>query len=83
MLVKDWNTEQKKMNGRGIEARSINDNLELIKSQIRQKYRDLQKEPNVITALSVKTAYLNKQKQLKEKKWRISCPTIRHIGNQN
>jgi hypothetical protein len=66
--VKDWNTEQKKMNGGGIEARSINDNLELIKSQIRQKYRDLQKEPNVITALSVKTAYLNKQKQLKEKK---------------
>gem|GEM_PF-2564636 len=66
--MKDWNTEQKKMNGRGIEARSINDNLELIKSQIRQKYRDLQKEPNVITALSVKTAYLNKQKQLKEKK---------------
>lgn len=56
------------MNGGGIEARSINDNLELIKSQIPQKYRDLQKEPNVITALSVKTAYLNKQKQLKEKK---------------
>lgn len=66
--VKNWNYEKKKVNGQNIEAKSINENLELIKSQIRQKYRDLQHEPNVITAASVKAAYLSKQKSLKGKK---------------
>ncbi|MCG2615267.1 phage integrase SAM-like domain and Arm DNA-binding domain-containing protein [Terrimonas sp. NA20] len=68
VLVKDWNYSQKRVNGRGIEAKSINENLDLIKSQIKQKYRDLQHEPNVITAASVKSSYLGVQRKLKGKK---------------
>ncbi|MEI9911573.1 MAG: site-specific integrase [Bacteroidota bacterium] len=60
-----WNSEKGMVRGNSIAVKSINDHLENIRLAIKDKFRKLQDAHELITAESVKNAYLGIQTQLK------------------
>lgn len=63
--VSNWNSKRGIVKGNGISSKSINDHLENIKFSIKDRYRKFQDESELITAESLRDAYLNVQTQLK------------------
>lgn len=60
-----WDNRQEMVKGRNIEAHAINNHINEIRFRLQQKYRELEKQEEIITAQSVKDAYLGIQKKLK------------------
>ncbi len=63
--TKAWDTKSETVKGRSVEAKSINDHIEQVRSDIKQKYRELKLAGELLTADAVKQAYLGKQFALK------------------
>lgn len=60
-----WNSQKGMIKGNCIAVKSINDHLDNIRLSIKDKYRKLQEGMELITAQSVKDAYLGTQNALK------------------
>ncbi|MBN9298754.1 MAG: site-specific integrase [Filimonas sp.] len=60
----DWNSEQVK--GRTQAVKDINTYIDDVRAKIISKYRELQRDEQIITAQSVKDSYLGIQKKLKK-----------------
>ena len=58
IATKDWDTKTETVKGRSIEAQSINGHIEDVRYKIKQKYRELKTQNALLTATSVKQAYL-------------------------
>jgi hypothetical protein len=65
IATKDWGTKTETVQGRSVEAQSINDHIEDVRYKIKQKYRDLKARNALLTAKSVKEAYLGNYTLLK------------------
>lgn len=63
--VRSWNSQKTMVKGSSIHVKSINDHLDNIRLTIKDKYRKLQDAAELITAQSVKDAYLGIQASLK------------------
>lgn len=63
--TKDWDTKAEVVKGRSAEARSINEHIEQVRTDIKQKYRELKLANELLTSNAVKQAYLGKQFALK------------------
>lgn len=61
----NWDSRKEMVKGKGIEVTSINHHIEEIRFRLQQKYRELERLEELITAQSVKDAYLGVQKKLK------------------
>lgn len=61
-----WNYEAEKVKGNSIEAKTINDYIDEVRAQIRAQYKLLQTNQMLVTAETVKDAYLGTNSQLKE-----------------
>lgn len=62
---KDWDTRSETVKGRSLEIRSINEHIEQVRSDVKLKYRELKSMDELLTADTVKQAYLGKQASLK------------------
>ncbi|PVD53005.1 hypothetical protein DC498_06465 [Terrimonas sp.] len=60
-----WDSRQEMVKGRTIEASAINNHINETRFKLQQKYRELEKHEAMITAQTVKDAYLGVQKKLK------------------
>ncbi|MFT3947159.1 MAG: site-specific integrase [Agriterribacter sp.] len=61
-----WDSRQEMVKGRNIEASAINNHINEVRFRLQQKYRELERQEEIITAQAVKDAYLGVQKKLKE-----------------
>ena len=65
IIASEWDGKNEVVNGRSIESKSINRAIEEYRFKIKQKYRELQEQDALITAASVKNAYLGIHTKLK------------------
>lgn len=65
ILVSSWDNKKNKVRGNTIEARSINEHLDKIRQSIKDKYRKLFDTGKLVTAETVRNAYLGIQTELK------------------
>lgn len=63
--ISSWNSKKGIVKGNSIHIKSINDHLDNIRLTIKDKYRKLQDAAELITAQSVKDAYMGIQNSLK------------------
>ncbi len=56
--INQWNAQKSIVKGNGIEAKSINEHLDNIRISIKDKYRRLTDREELVTAQSIKDAYL-------------------------
>ncbi|WP_153800894.1 site-specific integrase [Foetidibacter luteolus] len=63
--IKDWDTARECVKGKTMEVKKINEHIDSIRFRIRQKYRILDDEGSLITAETVRGAYLKVQAELK------------------
>ncbi|PVD50408.1 hypothetical protein DC498_20020 [Terrimonas sp.] len=63
--ISSWNSKKGIVKGSSIHIKSINDHLDNIRLTIKDKYRKLQDGAELITAQSVKDAYIGIQNSLK------------------
>jgi len=56
-----WICEKEAVKGTTAEARAVNERIENVRFRIREKYRNLDNEGAIITAESIKAAYLGVQ----------------------
>ncbi len=61
-----WDSVKEIVRGRSIETASINKHIEDVRFRLQEKYRELERQGELITAQSVKDAYLGVQRKLKE-----------------
>lgn len=61
----DWDSRSERVKGKSIEVKAINERIEDVRFRIKEKYRELEKTVQLITADSVKAAYLGVQTRLK------------------
>lgn len=61
----DWNNEKEIVKGKSIEVQSINDHIGDVRTKIWAKYRELERKELLITAETVRDAYLGVQANLK------------------
>jgi hypothetical protein len=66
--VKDWDSKKEIVKGKSINVKEINDHIEETRFKIRSKYRNLEETGALITAETVKQAYLGIQSAQKEHK---------------
>jgi site-specific recombinase XerD len=86
-----WNSQKGMVKGSSISVKSINDHLENIRLAIKDKYRKLQDAVELVTAQSVKDAYMGIQNSLKGHKLKellayykkIWEPKLRNGGFKN
>lgn len=76
-----WNSEKGLVRGNSIAVKSINDHLENIRLGIKDNYRKLQDAHELITAESVRDAYLGVQSLLKGHKLRDLLTYYKKYGN--
>lgn len=62
----EWSNKSEVVKGKTYEANAINDYIEDVRARIRVKYRELERNEQLITAQTVKDAYLGVQATLKE-----------------
>jgi integrase/recombinase XerD len=87
----DWNNDKEIVKGRSIEVNAINEHINDVRFRIKEKYRELERTEQLITAETVKAAYLGVQAQLKGHKLRelliyykkIWEPKLREGGFKN
>lgn len=60
-----WDNRAEVVKGRTIEVKKINDHIDETRAALRDKYRELESRVDLITASSVKNAYLGKQTSLR------------------
>ncbi|MEP7375712.1 MAG: site-specific integrase [Chitinophagaceae bacterium] len=70
IIANDWNSEKEEVKGRGMEIAAINEHISDVRFRIKQKYRELERYEEIITAQSVKAAYEGVQTKLKGHKLR-------------
>jgi integrase/recombinase XerD len=63
--VKEWNSESETVKGRSIQVKAINEHINDVRFRIKEKYRELERNEEIITAETVKAAYVGVQKELK------------------
>jgi integrase/recombinase XerD len=63
--VSSWDNRKNRLRGNTIEARSINEHLDNIRQSIKDKYRNLFDDNKLVTAETVRNAYLGIQTELK------------------
>ncbi|HEU0227156.1 MAG TPA: tyrosine-type recombinase/integrase [Arachidicoccus soli] len=80
--TKDWDAKKEAVKGRSIEVQSINEHIESVRSNIKQKYRDLKLMDELLTADGVKQAYLGKQFSLKGHKLKELLDYYKKIWEQ-
>ena len=66
--VKDWDSKKEIVKGKSINVKGINGHIEETRFRIRSKYRNLEETNALITAETVKQAYLGIQSSQKEHK---------------
>lgn len=66
----DWNNKSETVKGKSIEVKSINEHINDVRFRIKEKYRELERTEEIITAETVKAAYLGVQRELKGHKLR-------------
>ncbi len=64
----DWVNKQEIVKGRSIEVKAINERINEVRFKLKEKYRELEKKDELITAVSVRNAYLGVQVSLKGRK---------------
>ena len=65
ILVSSWDSRKNRVRGNTMEARSINEHLDNIRQSIKSKYRKLVDDNKLVTAETVRNAYLGIQTELK------------------
>jgi len=87
----DWNSDKETVKGKSIEVKAINERINDVRFRIKEKYRELERAEQLITAESVKASYLGVQTQLKGHKLRelldyyrkIWAPKLKEGGFKN
>lgn len=70
-----WDHKAEMVNGRNMEAASTNEHIEKVRFRLRETYRKLQEEDNILSAQSVKEAYLGRNSN---KKGHTLCELIKY-----
>jgi site-specific recombinase XerD len=63
--ISSWDSAKSRVKGNSIEVKSINEHLDNIRRAIKEKYRKLLDDGRLVTAESVRDAYLGNQAELK------------------
>jgi len=63
--LSSWDSAKSRVKGNSIEVKSINEHLDNIKLSIKEKYRKLLDDDKLVTAETVRNAYLGNQAELK------------------
>lgn len=66
----DWINKQEIVKGKSIEVKAINGRIDEVRFKLKEKYRELEKNAELITAEAVRNAYLGVQVSLKGRKLR-------------
>jgi hypothetical protein len=61
----DWLSDKEMVKGKGIEVKSIYEKIDDVRFLIKQKYRELERTEQIITAQTVKNSYRGSQANLK------------------
>lgn len=78
----DWDNDREMVKGRSIPAKTINDHITDVRARIRAKYRELERNEELITAESVRDAYFGVQAGLKGHTLRELIKYYRQMGGQ-
>jgi integrase/recombinase XerD len=63
-----WDRKKEMVKGKAIEAKAINQHIESVRADVRQKYRDLLDRGRLITAVALRDEHTGVQSQLKGRK---------------
>ncbi len=78
----DWVSKQEIVKGRSIETKAINQRIDDVRFQLKEKYRELEKNVELITAETVRNAYLGMQVSLNGRKLRELMEYYRQIWEE-
>ncbi|MBN8880458.1 MAG: site-specific integrase [Sphingobacteriales bacterium] len=64
----NWDNKKEIVKGKSIEIATINEHIRDVRYRLTEKHRELERQAELITAMSVKQAYLGVQKKIKGRK---------------
>jgi len=82
IIADDWDNKAEIVRGRSIEAKTINANIDEVRTNIKAQYKLLQQNHLLITAETVKDAYLGINSQLKGHKLKELCNYFKTIWEE-